>query len=401
MLYYMKIAVKQKLPNSDCIVDWRMAMMVSGALYGRLKQPGSRTMSQVTIQTSATSKQAASRLLKELATSYRANQALQEIIADLTAYEQQYGLSTVQFYPRYIAGQLDDKSDFMVWASLYESYVDLDSGKEYAFFAGRCCVSQYKNIAYDQGMGFYAYMKNSSLCNSSPIMDRLPVNFVWIPKMPQSFSFRATDIDSDSLKYESIIPIAIGDKNSPKPRPELIIPSMVPPFDPSYIREVIYYPGYSLSAPFSSTTTLKLDSLSGQAVIDSGASVQNSKGKYLWCIKISEYKNNTLYGMTYTVINTEISPQCTTMAVPISEAALANIPTVSPNPFQNQIVINDLHGINSIEVYDLKGRLHQIVCTSSSKQTTILFNEAPSGLYLLRFVDAKGNIIASEKVVSE
>ncbi len=82
-------------------------------------------MSQVTIQTSATSKQAASRLLKELATSYRANQALQEIIADLTAYEQQYGLSTVQFYPRYIAGQLDDKSDFMVWASLYESYVDL------------------------------------------------------------------------------------------------------------------------------------------------------------------------------------------------------------------------------------------------------------------------------------
>jgi len=284
---------------------------------------------------------------------------------------------------------------------IYESYVDLDSGKEYAFFAGRCCVSQYKNIAYDQGMGFYAYMKNSSLCNSSPIMDRLPVNFVWIPKMPQSFSFRATDIDSDSLKYESIIPIAIGDKNSPKPRPELIIPSMVPPFDPSYIREVIYYPGYSLSAPFSSTTTLKLDSLSGQAVIDSGASVQNSKGKYLWCIKISEYKNNTLYGMTYTVINTEISPQCTTMAVPISEAALANIPTVSPNPFQNQIVINDLHGINSIEVYDLKGRLHQIVCTSSSKQTTILFNEAPSGLYLLRFVDAKGNIIASEKVVSE
>lgn len=84
-----------------------------------------QSMSQVKIQTSQISKQEASRLLKDLTTTYRTNQALQEIISDLTTYEQQYGLSTVQFYPQFIAGQLDDSSDFMVWASLYESYVEL------------------------------------------------------------------------------------------------------------------------------------------------------------------------------------------------------------------------------------------------------------------------------------
>ena len=82
-------------------------------------------MSQVKIQTSSTSKQEASRLLKEMASIYKTNQSLQEIVTDLTAYEHRYGLSTVQFYPQFIAGQLDDSSDFMVWASLYESSKDV------------------------------------------------------------------------------------------------------------------------------------------------------------------------------------------------------------------------------------------------------------------------------------
>ena len=59
-----------------------------------------------------------------MASIYKTNQSLQEIVTDLTAYEHRYRLSTVQFYPQFIAGQLDDSSDFMVWASLYESYVE-------------------------------------------------------------------------------------------------------------------------------------------------------------------------------------------------------------------------------------------------------------------------------------
>jgi hypothetical protein len=82
-------------------------------------------MSQVKIQTTNTSKQEASRLLKEMANLYKTDQSLQEIVADLTTYENRYRLSTVQFYPQFIAGQLDDSSDFIVWASLYESYVEL------------------------------------------------------------------------------------------------------------------------------------------------------------------------------------------------------------------------------------------------------------------------------------
>jgi hypothetical protein len=82
-------------------------------------------MPEVTIRTKDTPRQEAHRLLREIAESYDANDSLQEIIADLTTYETQYSLSTLQFYPQFVAGKLEDSSDFMLWASLYEAYVEL------------------------------------------------------------------------------------------------------------------------------------------------------------------------------------------------------------------------------------------------------------------------------------
>lgn len=118
MIYCINSAVRYR-------PSYHLASQSSGCQQQYAQPEQSDKMTQVRIQTATTSKQEAARLLKELAITYKVNQALQEIIADLTRFEQQYSLSTVQFYPQFIAGQLDDSSDYMVWASLYENYVEL------------------------------------------------------------------------------------------------------------------------------------------------------------------------------------------------------------------------------------------------------------------------------------
>ena len=82
-------------------------------------------MNKQTIRTSAQSKQAAQALLHHMVETMDENQALPQMIGQLRRYEQQYGLSTVEFYPQFIAGGLGDSSDFLLWASLYETYVEL------------------------------------------------------------------------------------------------------------------------------------------------------------------------------------------------------------------------------------------------------------------------------------
>ena len=41
----------------------------------------------------------------------------------LGQYENKYGLSTIEFYPRYREGQMGDEDDVMMWAGLYHLYL--------------------------------------------------------------------------------------------------------------------------------------------------------------------------------------------------------------------------------------------------------------------------------------
>jgi hypothetical protein len=43
---------------------------------------------------------------------------LQETEADLVVYEKQFGLTTIEFFARYQAGQTDDSAESVEWASL-------------------------------------------------------------------------------------------------------------------------------------------------------------------------------------------------------------------------------------------------------------------------------------------
>jgi len=44
---------------------------------------------------------------------------------DLAVFENQYGMSTVDFFRKYIAGETDDRMDFVEWASLAQMIVHL------------------------------------------------------------------------------------------------------------------------------------------------------------------------------------------------------------------------------------------------------------------------------------
>ncbi len=285
--------------------------------------------------------------------------------------------------------------DYCYEEGIYAGMMDLDSGKEYTFITGRCCLAMSVNAEYDQGFALYSYMQNSSNTNSSPYIDRSLINYIWAQKSTQSISFKATDIDNDSLRYELTDPLLGGDKTTPVPRVEPAIDSMFPPF---YKYNSFHFNmGYTALYPFGNFAKLSLDPLSGIVVIDS---IKYSGSRFYWCLKISAYKNNVLTGITYTPISTHFNPLC--FQVGLKEADISNQQKVFPNPFQNQIVISDLQtGISKIEVYDIAGKLLETINAKLQNQTTIYFNQAQQGLYLLRFVDADGKVVGTEKVVKE
>ena len=51
--------------------------------------------------------------------------ALLDLKSDLVAYERQYGMTSEAFHARFIAGELGDSEDVMVWAGEFELYQSL------------------------------------------------------------------------------------------------------------------------------------------------------------------------------------------------------------------------------------------------------------------------------------
>jgi hypothetical protein len=52
-------------------------------------------------------------------------ESLEEVIAELNAFERQYGLTTIEFYARFTRGLMGDSRDFVKWAGLFRGYQDL------------------------------------------------------------------------------------------------------------------------------------------------------------------------------------------------------------------------------------------------------------------------------------
>lgn len=49
-------------------------------------------------------------------------ESLDAVIAELNAFEQKYGITTVAFFARYKAGLMGDSRDFIKWAGLFDDY---------------------------------------------------------------------------------------------------------------------------------------------------------------------------------------------------------------------------------------------------------------------------------------
>ncbi|HEU0177193.1 MAG TPA: hypothetical protein VFV58_23255 [Blastocatellia bacterium] len=49
-------------------------------------------------------------------------ESLAAVIAELNAFEQQYRLTTIEFFARFKAGLMGDSRDFIKWAGLFEGY---------------------------------------------------------------------------------------------------------------------------------------------------------------------------------------------------------------------------------------------------------------------------------------
>lgn len=52
-------------------------------------------------------------------------QEIQEIKVDLQTFEQQYQLSSEQFYQQFKAGKLGDEIDFVDWSAFYQMWYSL------------------------------------------------------------------------------------------------------------------------------------------------------------------------------------------------------------------------------------------------------------------------------------
>jgi hypothetical protein len=57
-------------------------------------------------------------------------EALIALIRSLVAYEQQYKLSSAEFYARYQRGEMGDTADMIEWAGDYQHYVQLKAELE-------------------------------------------------------------------------------------------------------------------------------------------------------------------------------------------------------------------------------------------------------------------------------
>jgi hypothetical protein len=51
---------------------------------------------------------------------------LRELRGDLARFEQQYGMSSIDFYQAYQSGKTDDRMDFVEWASLVQMVQNLE-----------------------------------------------------------------------------------------------------------------------------------------------------------------------------------------------------------------------------------------------------------------------------------
>lgn len=79
-------------------------------------------MAKVKISFEQTTPAQRRKMIRELGQSLDVNESLESLIQTMHAYEAQFGISTVEFYARYLAGKMGDSREVMRWAGAFEDY---------------------------------------------------------------------------------------------------------------------------------------------------------------------------------------------------------------------------------------------------------------------------------------
>ena len=79
-------------------------------------------MVKVTVRHSQTTPQERKQLIHEAVRNMDVNASLDELIAIMTACEERFGMSTVEFYAQFVAGKIGDGTEVMQWAMAYDAY---------------------------------------------------------------------------------------------------------------------------------------------------------------------------------------------------------------------------------------------------------------------------------------
>ncbi len=79
-------------------------------------------MAKATIRFHETTPQQRKKIIRDLGKQLDVNESLESLIATMHGFEDQYGMSTVEFYVRFAAGKMGDAHDFIKWAGAFASY---------------------------------------------------------------------------------------------------------------------------------------------------------------------------------------------------------------------------------------------------------------------------------------
>jgi len=79
-------------------------------------------MAKVTIRIPEHSPAERKRLLRELKEKFDINESIESLVTEMNAFESQYGMSTIEFYARFVAGKMGDSRDFIKWGGAFQIY---------------------------------------------------------------------------------------------------------------------------------------------------------------------------------------------------------------------------------------------------------------------------------------
>lgn len=166
---------------------------------------------------------------------------------------------------------------------IYEVTIGLpNSSTGYHLKWERCCRNTQNNLrdqtgeAY-QGQTYYGFIPPSSIKNSSPYFQDIPVPFI-CKNDTTTIRNRAVDPDGDSLSYRFVTPWQGAQKNDP------VLNTCPDPM--SNFPEVDYRNGYSATNPFGTSGIASIDAFNGLTTY-----MSKINGRFAVAIEVTEWRN--------------------------------------------------------------------------------------------------------------